>query len=1139
MSRAAILFCFLLSGASGLVYEVVWTRLFAYTIGSSHQSMAIVVSTFMAGLALGSLAGGHIADRSRNPLRLYASLVLAVGVYCLCIPTLIGWADPLFCWAYRLHDGEPLHPIYAGIKGAVSVAILLPPTTLMGATLPVLARAIAREMGQVGAWMGVLYAANTLGAVSGAWGAGFVFIPFLGLWWSMVLAAAVDIAIGVLVILQTIGAGTSAPARASAPIAAVPPPLPQMETCPAPRLRLVALAFGVSGLVNMMLQLAWTRTIILSLGNSTYAFSVIVGIFILGLSLGSTIAAAVADRLRSPQAALGWAIAGVSLSAGLAIPFLGVFPSEFGFQLAHLERRLSFPLFLALGSLRVFLLIFPATIFMGMTFPLATRIATSSLDRIGRSVGGIYFANTLGSILGTLLVGFVLFPVFGNLWLPLHLAVALGLAAAASLLVLTPARGRLYPARLGTLAVLIVVLGVFLYDRRPAAGFTDSAKNRHVRYWNPVLLSMGPFRDYRVYGLGPKLSEMEEKLAGMTETLYYRDGEEASVGVFHMKIEGMTGVEARTLRISGKADASVGPLTLDMPTQLLAGHLPMLARPDAKRAINIGLGSGITLGSMAGYPGVDRVTCVEISPEVVEAAKNHFTAANQGAVTHPKVRMIVGDGRNHLRHTAESYHAVTSEPSNFWIAGLGSLFTREFYGYVKARLEPGGVMCQWVQAASIRKRDFQTALRTFVNAFPHVSLWTPGSDTLFLGSMEPIEWRRDWIERCLAHPDVGAGLARIGIDRPEALFRYMRFDDGAMRRLAGQGPENLDLDPILEYSSPWGLYDTDNEVPLLLAPSPLPPVSALLKGFDANVQEEIDRFRRRGVLLHRVMDPSQFEKDPERGVVLLQQVAAEKDPWLTRTAGDYMLRFIYTLAAQEQALFLRRSLLFVQHGSLREAYRNFEGKAITYQSLEQAALKARPEDWTTHLLLAQASFDHGKLDEALAAIDEAEKRGGPAHRIGQLRGTAHGVRGDLDTAQRSFEAALQAAPEGEREEILYNLGFLSEKRRDYEKAIEYQRQALSEGAAHGRGVAAIARCLRALGRPAEALAEVEKSIKMDEKGGADAFHQAGLALIELGDLPAAKEWIARAAAADPDRYQKELEAIEKQTEKQTETRTGR
>ena len=1128
MSRAAILFCFLLSGGSGLIYEIVWTRLFAYTIGSSHQSMTIVVATFMAGLALGSLAGGRYADRSRNPLRLYALLVLAVGAYCLLIPTLIGWADPLFRWAYRLHDGEPLHPVYAGIKGALSVAILLPPTTLMGATLPALARAIAREMGQVGAWMGVLYAANTLGAVSGAWGAGFILIPFLGLWGSMVLAAAVDMAIGVLVLLQTIGGKAAPAARSPPPAAAAPPSLAEAEECSASRIRLVAWAFGISGLVNMMLQLAWTRTIILSLGNTTYAFSVIVGIFILGLSIGSTVAAVVADRLRSPQAALGWAIAGVSLCAGLAIPFLGVLPSEFGFQLARLDSRLSFPLFLALGSVRVFLLIFPATVFMGKTFPLATRIAANSIERIGRSVGGIYFANTLGSILGTLSVGFVLFPVFGNLWLPLHFAVGLGLLAAVGLLVLAPGRRLLYPVRLGLLAVLVACLGLFLYDRRPAGVFMDSARGRLDRYWNPVLLSMGPFRDYQVYRLGDQLPEMEEKLISMTERLYYRDGEEASVGVFHMKVEGMPGVEARTLRISGKADASVGPLTLDMPTQILAGHLPMLARPEAKRALTVGLGSGITLGSIAIYPGVDRATNVEISPEVVEAARDHFASANHGAVTHPKVRMIVGDGRNHLRHTRESYDVVSSEPSNFWIAGLGSLFTREYYGFVKARLEPGGVMCQWVQAASIRKEDFQTALRTFVKSFPHVSLWTPGSDTLFLGSMEPIQWRRDWIERCIADPEVGPDLARLGIDRPEALFRYLRFDDGTMRRLAGEGPENLDLDPILEYSAPFGLYDVGNQVPLLLVPAPLPSVSLLLHGFDAKAPEAIDDYRRRGVLLHRVMDSSQFDKDPDAGIVLLQKVAAEKDPWLVQSAGDYILRFAYSLEAQEQAIFLRRALLFMWHDSLRKAYKNFEGKAILYQALEKASGKALPEDWTTHLLLAQASFDHGKLAAAIAAIDEAEKRGGPAHRIGQLRGTAHGARGDLDAARKSFEAALVAAPVGQREEILYNLGYLSEKRRDYERAIEYQRMALSEGAAQGRGIAAVARCLRALGRSAEALAEVEKGIKSDEQANADALHQAGLALLELGDFPAAKEWLTRAAAADPERYQKELDALEKQ-----------
>jgi spermidine synthase len=1118
MKKSVIFLCFLFSGASGLIYEVVWTRFFEFVVGCSHQSMAIVVSTFMGGLAVGSLFGGKLADRSRSPLRLYGWLVIATGAYCLAIPGLLELLKPVFGAVYRLHDGQPGHPLFVGVKVLASVAILIAPTTFMGATLPVLTRHLSGRLGEVGGRLGRLYAMNTLGAVAGAWSSHFVLIRHLGLRESSALAAAIDIAVGIAVLLLARLAGRQpSPCPPASPANGRPAPglSPDAAARPLARPTLVVAAFGISGLVDMCLQLAWTRSLVLSLGNSTYAFSVIVGIFILGLSVGSAIASTFAHRLAAPQAALGWVMFGAATLAALTIPVLGVFAPEFSHWLAWQETEVTFSRFLLLGSLWAFAIIFPSTVCMGMTFPLVGRLTVKSLDEVGRTIGGAYCANTVGSIVGTLLVGFVLLPLTGHIWAPLYLAVAIGLAAALPLVLLDPALPARRPRRAAIAGALLAALVVGGFLTRPS-GVLDS-RERPQRYWDPLTLSLGPFLYYSTAKVFRTVEQMEASMRSAIQTLYYRDGEAASVGVFRIPA-----TDHLYLKISGKVEAGLGPHSLDMPTQLLSGHLPMLARPHARRVLNVGLGSGVTMGSMSLYPEAESLDSIELSREVVESAI-HFKDATHDVTRNSRVKMIIGDGRNHLQHTSAVYDVISSEPSNFWIAGLGNLFTGEFYELVKSRLAPDGVFCQWVQAYGIRKEDFCLALRTLTNRFRHVTLWTPGSDTLFIASMTPVEWSGEWIARCLEVPAIARDLSSIGVDRPEALFRYLGMEDPQARQLAGTGLENLDNHPRLEYSAPLSLLAGGNQSHVLFADDP-PSLSGTYVGFSS--LEDLRAYRRRGTLLHRLRTLLGAERplaSRAPAAAVLVEIASWRDP-MAETEAARVLDDRVEPTPEWKVLVERAALVggaSRELATLAARLKEVRARPAHYQA---AAEEALPGDWSAHLLLASKDLEQGDALAALQHSRTAKERGAPAGLLAQVRGTASGMLGDLEGAERSFREALEATPAGNRGEILYNLGFTAEKKEEYEKAIEYQRRSLAEKAEPVRGNTALARSLRAAKRPAEALQAAEKAIAA-AAGNADALHAAAMALLDLNEPARALRYLERAEAAAPGRFTGEIQAL--------------
>ncbi len=995
LTRVIVLLCFFFSGATGLLYEVVWIRLFGFTLGNTHHSITIVVSVFMGGLALGSWLGGRVADRSRDPLRLYGALILAIGVVCIAIPFLIDAFEPLFRWIYSFHEGDPQAWPLMLAKLGVASAILLVPTTLMGATLPVLSRWFTRSVASVGWDFGRLYAVNTFGAVCGASLTGFVLIPAVGLWWCIVIAVIVDlvIAAAVFAMARAPGARPAATGGDTPPRDGDEPALPgagRVESL------LPVIAFALSGFANMMLQIGWTKALVGTIGNSTYAFSLIVTLFILGIGIGGAIMARLADRIRNTALALGILLvvtAGVVL---VTIPELGILPAR-GALLFHDAARggdtFTFGDLVRGQFLIVSLFILPATTLMGMVFPLVGKWVTRQIETVGRSIGNAYFMNTAGSILGTLTAGFVLIPLLDRVYWTLYAAVAISLVMG---LVLCLRFAPSLRSRLASAAGAVVVIGY--------AGLTlpHGVLGSRDHAWHPALHSLGVYLYYDIAEGTADADAVAQKFIKASDILYFTEGVHASVAV-----AAQPGTGKFALRISGKPEGSAnadGSATNDMPHQLGAAHVPMLLHPGPREVLTLGLGSGVTLGALTLYSvsdepesapaspihTVEHIDSLEISPEVLEAVELHFARSNHDATRHPRVRHVLGDGRNHLLLTDRTYDVITSVPSNPWIAGIGNLFTEEFFRIVRDRLAPDGVFCQWIHTLRIRVEDFNVVLRTIREVFPeHLQLWDLGYDCVLIASSSPIRVDFERVRQALADPLIAADLDLLGIAEPAQLARHLKLDSTDIGMMVGRGPTNRDLAPYLEFEAPKGLYGHYWETFQYLASHRPSTLEDVWRGATPEVIRRAESLRATFLEFQRVYSIVKAGRgDRSSEVEHYRAIVGASDPWLEQQTAALSTR---------SALAVARLLI----GANEPA----RARAVTETGLERG-----PRQLDLLRILARTATQLGDREAAAGAFERALEAA-PDDRVrAQIhndRGYAAEVHGDLDRAVVEYRTALE------------------------------------------------------------------------------------------------------------------------------------
>lgn len=763
---------FMLSGAAALIYEVVWFQMLQLVLGSSAVSIGVLLGTFMGGMCLGSLGLGRYVPRTRHPLRVYAMLELAIGVSGILMLVVM----PLVEGVYTRVAGHGLLSLLW--RGFFAALCLLPPTMLMGATLPAVARWVKTTPRGI-SWLGYLYAGNTVGAVLGCLTAGFYLLRVFN----------VSVATTLAVLLNVVGAaGAFALARRQPLTAADAGPEEGAYDVPSPSpvaARMVYLAIALSGVSALGAEVIWTRLFALLLGATTYTFSIILAVFLVGIGLGSSSASFLLRRSTNPLRALGivqllliGAIAWAHWNITESIPFWPINP-----QIA------SGPWYqFQIDLVRGLWAILPAACLWGASFPLALAAASSVHDDGGRVVGRVYAANTLGAIVGALAMSLFIVSTFGTRNGERVLLVVSAVATLAAFLPLAQAGRKILFGAREVFWILLVVEAT-------------SIAVRNVAPVPPLLLGHGRLTPLEVHN---------------KETFLYAGEGMNSSPVITRDPNGII-----SYHNAGKVQAS--SLPQDMRLQRMLGHLTTFLPEDPRSVLVIACGAGVTAGAASIDPRVQKETIAEIEPLVPEAAANYFGDYNFNVVRNPKVHVEIDDARHFLNTTKEKFDAITSDPFDPWVKGAANLYTKEFWEMVRAHLNPGGVATVFVQLYLSGVAASKSEIATFFQAFPHAVIWgNPvrgvGYDIVLMGRADDRPINVDHIQQLLERPDfaqVARSLRQIGFNSAIDL----------LATFAGRDPE---LGPWLADAE----INRDNNLRL-----------QFLAGFDLNLDQREQTYR--------------------------------------------------------------------------------------------------------------------------------------------------------------------------------------------------------------------------------------------------------------------------------------------------------
>lgn len=809
-----VLFFFFLSGLTSLAYEILWMRMITRVVGGAPFAVSMILTIFMGGLGLGAFLAGCWIERLERPsaiLGVYGGLELLVGLYALAIPFLFSGFEPLFAVFYNRLFAHAI--LYHLLIFAACLALLIVPVVCMGATLPVLCRFYVHELSHLGRRAGLLYGFNTIGGAAGALLCGFFLVKYLGPATGLNMVVLINVFIGAVCLLIarrkfSWGDGSDAlvfwGAAASVQLpayeaTAAPEPTPYEKR----RWRGALIIFAVSGFCAMACEVIWTRLLGLLMGPTTYSFTIVLVVFISGLALGNILFGRLADRSRNPMALLIGSQMAAALFALGGSQLMG--NSQLFFAKLLFSYKDNFPLMNFLKGLSLFVFMLPPTLCLGASFPLVGKIYTRHVARVGRSIGLAYGINTIGAVSGAFCAGFLLIPAFGketalSLIVALQFFTAFGVWAATDLF---PDMGRAKGAkpggarlRLGAAFAFLAVVG-YLCSAYPA--------------WNRHLLSLGKYHRFEEIAVKEVIENtgwIRSLFAGADilaasergELIYYGDGIGGFISV--LRYPGALGGYEYSLATSGKMDASSRG---DMATQTLLAHAPLLFHPDPENVMVLGLASGITAGEVLHYP-VRQLDILEINEQSVDASR-FFNPWNNNVLESPKTRLILQDGLAHLQFTRKRYDVIISEPSNPWMAGMASLFTRDFFQLARERLSAGGIYAQWFHCYQMDWPTLALVGRSFASVFPDsVMINTEpsgsGRDFLLLGFKGKSGLA---LSRARQNMQFLKKSDNIRLPRPELFYRLLVTED--LQALFGPGPVHTRQNPVLEFAAPRHMYE--------------------------------------------------------------------------------------------------------------------------------------------------------------------------------------------------------------------------------------------------------------------------------------------------------------------------------------------
>lgn len=733
-TKTALLIVFLLSGIPALIYEVVWARFLATAFGTTTGATALVIAAFMAGLGFGSVYWGKRVDTSARPVRLFSLLQFGIALAGLIIILIFKNMPSLYRTLFSILRTGPTSSLV--IIFIISFLLMFIPTFFMGGTFPVMSRAFVWREKDIGRDVGKLYTVNTFGGIIGAGAAGFILIAYTGLTITHVIALGINLALGILTFKTAVTRSPGAPAGD-----------PGEKTYSDGVRNFILVVAGCSGLAGLAYEILWIRTLAIFLPNSTYTFSSVLIVYLGGITLGSIIYTRFLNSWKQRLFLLAALQAFIGGYAIIVTLFLHRLPG----LLFTFSRILTIPLFkIALPSiLLASVIMMIPTILMGISFPLVCKIYSKSINRLGHGVGSVYFINTVGSVIGSLGAGFLLIPLFGVLRSIIFVAL-LNLATAAILFVMQKDTRRrrvvLWPG-IGIASILTL--------------------------W---ALIMTP----RLYILPPSLYVGYEDA---DEVLFYKETRDGTVIVREDPQTKVRGCHVNNSTVIGTSYDGLKVVKM-------LGHLPFLVNPRAGNALIIGFGIGVTTAAIAQHD-VEYIDCVEICPEVKEAAR-FFTDFNNEVYTSPKVNFIAGDGRNHLLLTEKKYDIISCDPTHPTL-GSGNLYTKEYFQLCKKHLNDDGVVVQYLPFHKMSPAEFRSLMKTFVEVFPHASIWLGHSHGILLGTDHVL-----YIDFQQAR-NLVARLQDDIINDPYLLATAFLLDEGAVRSFAAKARVHTDDVPFFDF----------------------------------------------------------------------------------------------------------------------------------------------------------------------------------------------------------------------------------------------------------------------------------------------------------------------------------------------------
>lgn len=703
-----ILILFACSGFSALIYEIVWYQLLQFVVGSSAVSLGVLLATYMGGLCLGSVALPRIlATRRLHPLRAYAFIELGVG-FC---GILVLFGVPLVNRIYVAALGHGLSAVL--LRATICAACLLVPTTLMGASLPAIAGLIGATPRRA-AWLGLLYAGNTMGAVLGCLVAGFYLLRIFD------MAAATYVAVATNLVVAAVSFGLAV--RIPEPTEAGRPH--QVYAVVRPKVWTVYLTVALSGACALGAEVVWTRLLGPMLGATVYTFSIILAVFLVGLAIGSGVGSLLSHAVRA-KTALGYCqlllTAAIAWTAFILAKFIPAWPIDPG------QSTGAWFIFRA-DLLRVVWALWPGTLLWGATFPLALAAVASEVDDPAAEVGNVYAANSGGAIAGALAFSILLIPRIGTRQAERALIAIAGVSALSVLLPIVWSRrekicGWCLVASLATASVLCAIVPgvpgvVIAYGRQSA-------------------------------------------IAGDTRILYVGEGMNSSIAVSQYG-------NTRQFHVSGKIEASTNPY--DMRVQRMLGDMPALLHLKPRTALVVGFGAGVTAGAFVVNPDVQRIVICEIEPLVPPTTTRYFGHENYDVLHDERTEVVYDDARSFILTTSESFDIITSDPIHPWVRGSATLYTKEYFEMARKHLNPGGIVAQWVPLYETDVDSVKSEVATFFEVFPNGTIWANeseggGYDVMLLGQKDPMRINVDELQQRLDRPeyaDLKKSLREVG-----------------------------------------------------------------------------------------------------------------------------------------------------------------------------------------------------------------------------------------------------------------------------------------------------------------------------------------------------------------------------------------